>query len=147
MDAIANLWNGRAGLAKTYWGYGILGGVLWSIAISMVTPGSTAALLAVLAVCAYFIVVNMGVWRAATTYTGPATWAMLAKVVSGLGLAVVIGVLVMVAVTLGGGSMKVPHASQPPLAAQPSTQSSREAPNPGGFQFDPSTARKVEDGR
>lgn len=118
MDIIANIWAGRAGLAKTYWGWGILGGVIWGAVLALVTPGSPAAMAAFLAFCAYFLIVNTGVWRAATAYTGPTTWAMLAKVAAGLGYAIVIGSLVMVLITLGGGSLRVPHANHPPQAVQ-----------------------------
>lgn len=111
MNAITNLWSGRAGLAKTYWGYGVLGGLLWGAVLALVPPGTPAAIAAFLGFCAYFLAANTGVWRAATAYTGPDTWAMLAKVAAGLGYAVVLGTLVMFMVTLGGGSLQVPQAA------------------------------------
>lgn len=94
MDTINNLWNGRAGLARTYWGWGILGGFLWGIAISFVTPGSPPAIIVMLAFAAYFTLVSTGTWRAATQYQGNAAWARLAKVAAAFGF-VTIGAVVL----------------------------------------------------
>lgn len=111
MNTIKEVFQGRAGLAKTYWGYSILGGLLWAVLLSLLTPGSTAALVAVLAFCTYQLAVNLGVWQAASHYTGPATWAMLGKIASALGILISVGVIVMVFVVRSGGSIQVPHAA------------------------------------
>lgn len=79
MEAFTNLWSGRSGLAKAYWGWGVLGGVLWGAGLAFVTPGSAIAMVAVLAFFAYAVAVHVGVWRAASQYEGAKVWARLAK--------------------------------------------------------------------
>ena len=79
MNTVVNLWNGRAGLAKTYWLWGVLSGIPFGLALSLVTPGSKLAILAVLAFVTYYVIVHVGLWRAASQYQGPKTWAILAK--------------------------------------------------------------------
>ena len=80
MNVISNLWNGRAGLAKTYWLWGIVSGIPWGLALSLITPGSNLAILAVLAFIVYYVIVHVGIWRAASKYQGTKTWAILAKI-------------------------------------------------------------------
>lgn len=80
MNVISNVWNGRAGLAKTYWLWGVLSGIPWSLALSLVTPGSNLAILAVLALVVYYVIVHVGLWRAASQYQGFKAWAILAKI-------------------------------------------------------------------
>lgn len=96
---INNIWRGDAGLAVTYWGYGMLGGALLSIPLAFVTPGSISALIAVLSFVLYCVLVYVGIWRAAAKYQGPKIWAFLpraaivltlASVVIGIGAAIVI---------------------------------------------------------
>lgn len=80
MKIISNLWEGRAGLLKTYWLWGVLSGIPWGLTLSLVTPGSNLGIFAMLAVLAYYLVVHVGVWRAASQYQGAKVWAILAKV-------------------------------------------------------------------
>ena len=80
MNAISNIWNGRSGLAKTYWLWGVLSGIPWGIALSLVTPGSNPAILAILAFVVYYVIVHVGIWRAASQYQGSKAWAILAKI-------------------------------------------------------------------
>jgi hypothetical protein len=119
VNKLKEVFEGRAGLAKTYWVYGIFGALIWAVALSLVTPGSTPALIAVLAFCTYQLAVNLGVWRAASIYAGPTTWAMLAKLASALGILISVGVIAMVFIARSGGSIQVPHKVAQP-AAQPS---------------------------
>jgi hypothetical protein len=120
VNKLKKVFEGQAGLAKTYWVYGIFGALIWAVALSLLTPGSTPALIAVLAFCTYQLAVNLGVWRAASVYTGPTTWAMLAKLASALGILISVGVIAMVFITRTGGSLEVPHrAVQPAAPAQP----------------------------
>ena len=55
MNAISDLWIGRFGLAKTYWVWGVLSGIPWGIALTLVTPGSNLAILVVLAFWLYAV--------------------------------------------------------------------------------------------
>ena len=119
MDVITNLWAGRAGLARTYWGWGVLGGLAWAVPLSLVTPGSFTAILAVLALVAYYVVVNTGVWRAATLYQGPAIWAGLAKAASGLGLLCIAALGILLTLALGAGSRQDPRITTMEQSSQP----------------------------
>ena len=80
MNTISDLWGGRSGLARTYWLWGVLSGIPWGIALSLVTPGSAPAILAVLALVVYYVMVHVGIWRAASQYQGAKVWAILAKI-------------------------------------------------------------------
>ncbi len=80
MNTISNLWNGRSGLAKTYWLWGVLFSIPWGIALSLLTPGSNPAILVVLAFFVYYVIVHVGIWRAASQYQGFKAWAILAKI-------------------------------------------------------------------
>ena len=79
MDTIKEVWNGHAGLAKTYWIWGVLSGIPWAIAFALVTPGSLLAMMVVLTYVAYIVLVSVGIWRAASLYQGANVWAALAK--------------------------------------------------------------------
>ena len=80
MNTLSDLWSGRSGLARTYWLWGVLSGIPWGIALSLVTPGSTPAILAILALVVYYVIVHVGIWRAASEYEGARVWAILAKI-------------------------------------------------------------------
>ena len=125
MNAISDLWNGRPGLAKTYWLWGVLSGIPWGIALSLVTPGSNLAILVVLAFFAYYVIVHVGIWRSASEYEGAKAWAILAKIaVSMAPVCLVIGTLAAVI---------IPATHQPPKQAQeitPTTQTSAKDDKP-----------------
>lgn len=110
MDTISKIWRGDAGLARTYWGFGVLGGLLWAIPLSIVTPGSFVALFMVAAMFSYIIIVNVGTWRAASRYQGPKTWATLAKIaVAAIPVCLVIGTLAAVIIPALHGSNTAPQ--------------------------------------
>lgn len=85
MGTLANVWQGRAGLALTYWGFGVGIGVLWAFALSLVRPGSWLAVVTLTAFAAYYIAIYVGVWRAAARYEGLSLWAWLARAAVALG--------------------------------------------------------------
>lgn len=89
---IMRVWNGNAGLAMSYWVYGIVAGFVWGIGLGILqpVPGSGTAKLFLACMAAYFIVVYVGIWRAANKYQGKKAWVSLAK------FAVVLGALVTV---------------------------------------------------
>lgn len=129
--------------------------------------GSLSVVLAVLALVAYYVMVNTGVWRAATLYQGPAIWAGLAKAASGLGLLCIAALGILLTLALGAGPRQSTLVAPTAAVASPATRFSGpdqgkqvqlkpfegklggEQPEPessaAGFQFDPSTARRVED--
>lgn len=108
MNALVRLLSGNQGLARTYWGYGMAGGVAWVLTLLMAPPGSTLAVAGSLACAAYLLLINIAVWLAANRYEGPTTWAALAKVAAGLGFAMVAVWVVSFIVLLNGGSLQVP---------------------------------------
>ena len=89
---IIRIWNGNAGLAMSYWVYGVVAGFVWGIALGILqpVPGSGTAKLFLACMAAYFVVVYVGIWRAANKYQGKKAWVSLAK------FAVVLGALVTV---------------------------------------------------
>ncbi|MFT3815263.1 MAG: hypothetical protein QM740_18105 [Acidovorax sp.] len=96
MQAIKQIWEGKVGLARTYWGWGVLGILLWSVALSVVVPRSESGILLVIAWTAYFFVVNTGIWRAAGQYAGPKGWAILARIAAVMGYVLLVGMLLVI---------------------------------------------------
>lgn len=82
-NLLNNLWNGNLGLAMTYWVYGVLGGVVWAVGILALRPepGSDFAKIIYFMMVAYYVVVYIGIWKAANKFTGNNLWAILAKLV------------------------------------------------------------------
>lgn len=68
-------------MPTSYWVYGVVGGLAWSIAISAMhlTPGSTLAKVTLLSMLVYMIAANVGIWRAANRYQGRKAWVSLSK--------------------------------------------------------------------
>ena len=140
MNAISDLWNGRFGLAKTYWLWGILSGIPWGIALSLVTPGSNIANLVVLAFFAYYVIVHVGIWRAASEYEGAKVWAIIAKI------AVAITPVCLVIGTLA--AVIIPARHQPPKQAQeiaPTTKNSGQDDKPTLSPINSNQQDKIED--
>lgn len=107
MEAFTNLWSGRSGLAKAYWGWGVLGSLVWGVALAFVTPGSVPAILAALAFTCYFAIVNTGIWRAASQYQGRAIWSSLAKLAAAGGMVTVAVLAVALLFVAGEAVMQV----------------------------------------
>lgn len=76
--------NGDFGLAKTYWLYWVVVGIVVNIISNVVTSIGVLVIL-MLVYTAYAIPVIMGTWRAANKYQGSKIWAILAKIVIVLG--------------------------------------------------------------
>lgn len=78
---LEDLWNGNLGLAMTYWVYGVLGGIVWGVAITALAPEPETKLIKLVwfAFAAYYLVVYVGVWQAANKFVGSKVWAILAK--------------------------------------------------------------------
>jgi hypothetical protein len=91
---LSRLIGGDLGLAKTYWVYSVLGGVVASLfSRSITSPAALAWFVLILAV--YQVLVSIGIWNAAGKYTGWAIWAVLARI------AVVIGAVLLLVVVAG----------------------------------------------
>jgi len=80
MDIITKVWRGDAGLARTYWLFGVAACFLLGIPLGSVRPGSLPAVALAAVFGAYLWWVNMGIWRASNKYAGPAIWSGLAKI-------------------------------------------------------------------
>lgn len=123
METLSRIWRGDAGLARTYWLFGILAGFAWAIPMATVTPGSIAAVVVVLLYLAYYVMVNVGVWRAAGKYSGPKVWAVLARLaVAAIPALMVIGTI---------AAIVIPAATPQQKAIEPSSAS----PYPGLVPF------------
>lgn len=78
---IFTMWNGDAGLPKTYWVYGIAMGFFFGFSLLALKPipGSGTAKFLLTLVMVYYTVVYVGIWRAANKYQGKTAWAKMAK--------------------------------------------------------------------
>jgi hypothetical protein len=73
---------GDFGLAKTYWLFGVLGGLAWGLLMGALIAATQSMMMAI--TCAYFtffflLFVSGATWDAATRYKGNPVWAILAK--------------------------------------------------------------------
>jgi hypothetical protein len=94
----SRLSSGDFGLAKTYWLYGVLVGVIVNISSNAVTSADTLILL-ILAYAIYSVPVLMGIWNAASKYEGLQLWAILAKIATILG-ALMLAVMLLAVIGL-----------------------------------------------
>ena len=80
---LTNLWQGNFGLPMSYWVYGILGGFVWAVGIVALSPEKESGLerLIYFLMVAYYLLVYVGIWRAANKFMGAKVWAILAKFV------------------------------------------------------------------
>lgn len=86
------LWMGDAGLAKTYWMYGIFAGFAWGLVFGLLglNPGTTETKAFMVCAGAYFFIVTVGLWRAANKYEGKLVWVFLGKLAAVLSMLQVI---------------------------------------------------------
>ena len=86
LRALARLASGNRGLAVTYWGYAVLGGiVVRAVLLGLSTATGLVAVPAVVGLV-WQIAVAGAVWRSAGRYEGRRLWAWLAQTVTGLGV-------------------------------------------------------------
>jgi hypothetical protein len=79
-NAFVRVWRGQLSLPITYWGFGVVGNLIFSAAGQAINPSSTIERLLIIAcMIAYSIFAYVGIWRAADRYTGRKAWALLAK--------------------------------------------------------------------
>lgn len=89
---IKKLWRGEYSLAKTYWGFGVLGNALLGIPLSLIDSLIHPILFigCYLVSLLYAFIIVGAVWNSASQYAGPAIWRLFAKgisVISGLAIA------------------------------------------------------------
>jgi hypothetical protein len=83
---ISDLWHGRLPLAKTFWEFAVIYGVVLNIlgtagsvvSYSVQAPGWLTILLFALPILYYFFVA-VAVWRSAAAYRGSQIWPELAR--------------------------------------------------------------------
>lgn len=100
--------SGEHGLAKTFWLYGFIGGIVWnivfsiSLAISIFLLGLPAIIVFIL--WTIYVINNIkGVWNSAKTYEGPKVWAILAQIV--MILQVIMMVTMVIAILSAGAQL------------------------------------------
>jgi len=81
---LARLADGDFGLAKTYWLFGVLAGIIINFIVGIIPSLDVLAVVLTLAVV-YQVVVLLGVWQAANKYQGRPAWSILAKIGAVLG--------------------------------------------------------------
>lgn len=82
INVIKRLWYGDYSLAKTYWGWGLLGGIAlgFLLTIPAVVVGSiTLIYLVELIRLAFSVIMLVAIWRSARKYTGSRIWRFLAQ--------------------------------------------------------------------
>jgi hypothetical protein len=86
-NQVIRLWRGEVGLARAFWEYAIAFGTLANLTTTGAAFAAHVAGWPVLLVVAIFFVplpynvmMVVAVWRSADRYTGPPTWATLARV-------------------------------------------------------------------
>jgi len=82
----SKLSGGDFGLAKTYWLYGVVVGIIGTIVVTAMSKAGNFALLLYFGLVAYQVVVAIGIWNASNKYTGSKIWAVLAKIAVVLGI-------------------------------------------------------------
>lgn len=84
---LSNLIKGEIALWKTYWLFGVIGNIIATILINIFAQFSEALFLMILIIAiVYKIVVFIATWNSASKYTGSKIWAILAKIMVGLGV-------------------------------------------------------------
>ena len=86
MGLIRRVWRGEAGLARTFWVFGLAVSVLFKGVFLLVTatagksPAFVTILLALFILSlGYQAFISVAIWRSATRYQGKREWAYLAK--------------------------------------------------------------------
>lgn len=83
LGVAANLWRGNYTLFKTYWLFGLLGGLALGITVGVVLAIIESPLLALSGLAslwAWQVFISVAVWRSAGKYTGAKIWSTLARI-------------------------------------------------------------------
>lgn len=93
--ALKKLWRGEVALAKAFWTWAVLGGLLVNGATTLLFLALTVRDLPILALIVgyvlsvpYNLLAMVGVWRAADRHSGDRAWAETARVIALVGLIV-----------------------------------------------------------
>lgn len=91
-----NLWRGNYTLVKTYWLFGLLGGVALGLTVGItaqITKSPLILLSGLASLWAWQVFVSVAIWRSAVKYTGPRIWSVLSR------LAIFVGFLQLLRAT------------------------------------------------
>lgn len=80
---LARLRAGDYGLAKTFWLYTVVVGMVANLVIGFI-PQASMVLVLTAVFLMYYVMALVGTWRAASRYTGKKVWAILAKIMVGV---------------------------------------------------------------
>ena len=77
-----NLWSGNFGLGRTYWYYGVVVNLVFSVLVFLAQGlfGDLIGLLLALLALVYNVLSSVGIWRAAGQYNGPKVFTVLARI-------------------------------------------------------------------
>ena len=77
-----SLWSGNFGLGRTYWYYGVVVNVGFSLLVFLVQGlfGDLTALPLALLALGYNVISSVGIWRAAGQYNGRKVFSVLARI-------------------------------------------------------------------
>lgn len=91
MDLVKALWRGDLPLWKTYWLFGVLGGLTFTLAFNYIAftsltfydaPGANMVFGVIVTLFVLYTVwVLVGIWRSSGKYTGPLRYSVLARIV------------------------------------------------------------------
>ena len=136
MNAVSELWRGRAGLALSFWLWGVVGGIVWNLFLVLVPLSIWPLLAATVACIAYFVVVYTGIWRAAEFYQGNPVFHALARIAVVLGAIALIAMAGLVA-TSALTELKRPGSSGISNAGEHMPQGAATKSEPGPWQAPP----------
>jgi len=80
---IKKLIDGDFGLAKTYWLFGVVGGIALNLLMMLVILTGSVVLIvtAMLLSFAFATAIFIAIWNSATKYSGSKFWSVLAKII------------------------------------------------------------------
>lgn len=88
MDRFKKVFNGDERLVITFWVWGFIGGIVYSILIGIIlfVLGFFGPLAFTIIQLPWYIFIWVSIWRSAGNYQGPGFWAIIAKVLVVLGI-------------------------------------------------------------
>jgi hypothetical protein len=110
MKFLAKLWRGEYSLAKTYWLFNVLAGVVVNIPISIFgmlsqraqSENATLFFAFICLTVSYGLIALVGLWRSSNNYTGNQFWAVISKIVVCIGL-LFVGSSIVTTFAVGAG--------------------------------------------
>ena len=83
------LWRGHVPLSRTYWGWGMAGGLAMAVVVAIADAIGLLWLQLVVALfaVAYSVVITVAIWRSAGRYEGPQIWGHLARIAVAMSIA------------------------------------------------------------